>query len=99
MSAQERREPDAAHVSRIPGVQRLDDAVAARPCAGMGSGTPDDHRRVLSRDVPRDLGQNDRLGSRTSPARAESARNQGPFGATLTLQNYSSRLASPGPPE
>ncbi len=62
LSAQEGREPDTAYVSRIPGVQRLDDPVAARPCAGMGSGTPNDHRRVLSRHVSRDLGQNDRLG-------------------------------------
>src|SRR5215203_3351953 len=56
VSAQEWREPDPAYVSRVPGVQRLDDPVAARPCAGMGSSTPDDHRRVLSRHVSRDLG-------------------------------------------
>src|SRR5438270_6490093 len=61
LSAQEWREPDAAHVSRVPGVQRLDEPVAAGPCAGMGSYTSDDHRRVLSRHVPRDLGKNDRL--------------------------------------
>ena len=52
----------------------------------LGSGTPDDHRRVLSRHVSRDLGQNDRLGGRAGSARAESAHYQGPFGPTLTLQ-------------
>jgi hypothetical protein len=55
----------------------------------LGSLTPDDHRRVLSRHVSRDLGKNHRLGGRADPAGAESARNQGPFGPTLTLQNYS----------
>ena len=35
-SAQEGRKPDPAHVSRLPGVQRLDGSVAARPCAAPG---------------------------------------------------------------
>jgi hypothetical protein len=43
-------------------LQRLDDAVAARSYAGMGSDTPDDDRRVLSCHVSRDLGQNDHQG-------------------------------------
>jgi hypothetical protein len=66
-----------------------DASLEARPCAGMGSRAPDDHRRVLSCNLPRNLGQNDRLGRRTNRTRPESVPNQGASGASLTLQNYS----------
>jgi len=89
LSATRRRGPDSAHGFRVRGVESVDGADGAGPCAWLGECAGDDDRRSVSVRAVGDVGGDDSLGGGSGAGgRLESRENHTPSGPCMTLQKF-----------